>query len=181
VKFLHAGITLAFCIGALLATSAVRAAPFLPPGISDEVYINGQLAGSAPEGQENGIFDTNILVSSTLNLNAVLLLEPDTGGISDIAWVGLVSDAYHILLVSDNSSGGFPSGTPSIASLTVVGSLTETGDLQDIGTYFGLQAGVLQVASGSAETPIPAALPLFASGAGLIGLFARRKKQKRVA
>jgi hypothetical protein len=34
---------------------------------------------------------------------------------------------------------------------------------------------------GTATTPLPAALPLFAGGLGAIGLLARRRKQKREA
>ena len=57
----------------------------------------------------------------------------------------------------------------------------ETGDLQDIGTYFGLDAGVLQVASDVGDTPLPAALPLFATGLGAMGLLGWRRKRKAQA
>lgn len=77
-------------------------------------------------------------------------------------------------------NGTFPVGVPSLSTLKVLQSLVETGNLQDIGTYFGLNAGVLQVASDVSEAPLPAALPLFASGLGFIGFLARRKKQRAV-
>jgi len=43
------------------------------------------------------------------------------------------------------------------------------------------QSGVVQFASVVAETPLPAALPLFANGIGALGLLAWRRKKKSVA
>ena len=49
------------------------------------------------------------------------------------------------------------------------------------GQFFGQSQLVFDLTSITAETPLPAALPMFLGGAGLLGLLARRRKQKRVA
>jgi hypothetical protein len=54
----------------------------------------------------------------------------------------------------------------------------ETGDWQDIGQYLGLVPGTLYAFSDLNEVPLPAALPLFATGIGGLGLLSWRRKKK---
>jgi hypothetical protein len=84
----------------------------------------------------------------------------------------------------DNSGGGY-GGAISFFSLvnTSNGSVFFAGGLaQGASTLFSLEAPAAQitVTGVNTATPIPAALPLFAGGLGLMGLFARRRKQKVV-
>jgi hypothetical protein len=57
----------------------------------------------------------------------------------------------------------------------------DTGLVIDGNDIFGSLPWVqaINVQSASTTTPLPAALPMFAGGAGLIGLLARRRRQKR--
>jgi hypothetical protein len=64
-------------------------------------------------------------------------------------------------------------------SLTVKGNIDPLFTAPD-GYSIEYSAGLLEGGPTSA-TPLPAALPMFAGGAGLIGLLARRRKQKRAA
>ena len=52
---------------------------------------------------------------------------------------------------------------------------------QASGQFVGQSQLVFDLTSITAETPLPAALPMFMGGAGLLGLLARRRKQGRVA
>ena len=64
--------------------------------------------------------------------------------------LGINDDIYYYSLYPDTSSG-YPDNTGSLLISVEANSLT--------------------------TTPLPAALPLFAGGLGLIGIFARRKKR----
>jgi hypothetical protein len=82
----------------------------------------------------------------------------------------------------DNSPNGY--GGP-ISSFLVVdvnnGSVLFTGGLAPgATTYFALEATVdnVSVTGVNTATPLPAALPLFAGGLGVMGLLARRRKLK---
>ena len=46
-----------------------------------------------------------------------------------------------------------------------------------IGVLFGLDPNILLVQSDVETTPLPAALPLFAGGLGVMGLIVRRRKR----
>jgi len=56
----------------------------------------------------------------------------------------------------------------------------ETGAPYDVGTFFGLSSGEVFFQSDVA-TPLPAALPLFATGLGALGLLGWRRKRKAQA
>ena len=88
------------------------------------------------------------------------------------------------------SSTCFPCA--AVYYIPVGGSVTGTGQLQlcslpdvttpacAVGTNDGIseRSGTLVIAN---ATPLPAALPLFASGLGALGLLARRRKRKAAA
>ena len=78
---------------------------------------------------------------------------------------------YEVALFSD----------PNVLASNI--SIPETGDWQDVSAYFGGPVGSVLIRSVEEATtvPLPAALPLFAGGLGLMGLLARRKKRKAAA
>jgi hypothetical protein len=70
----------------------------------------------------------------------------------------------------DNGGGTF--------AFLISGALTDVFDVwykTSVGTGIALEGGNLS------ETPLPAALPLFATGLGALGLLARRRKRKAAA
>jgi hypothetical protein len=86
----------------------------------------------------------------------------------------------------DNSGGGYggPISTFSLVDASngsvFFGSGLGVGDF----TWFALEApinGILVTGINTANTPLPAALPMFAGGLGVMGLLARRRKRKAAA
>lgn len=171
----------ALLLGAVVcawAASTANAAT-LGPGDSDGVIVNSGntlIDGTfiAPEGQDNTAFNTQLTAATAGYVN---IMEPDGSKISDLAWTN--SDRQ-IFVTSDDENGNLIDA-PNLAGLTLLGTINEDGTFQDVSSFFGLTGGTLLLASDVSETPIPAGLPLFASGAGLIGLLARKRKRKAAA
>lgn len=96
---------------------------------------------------------------------------------------GVVSDYLQIF-------GEDASGTPPGSIFYQFGSdpvlglgndqVQETGDWQSIGRFFGVDDSFVQIRSDFEQTvvPIPAALPLFAGGLGLLAWMARRRRSQ---
>ena len=153
--------------------------------ISDKIMIGGSIVFTTYENKENAAaYHSNVLIDKAFSKVVVYLTEPVVAGIkaipklSDIAFV---DDSLSLSFASDNESGFFPADVPGEKYFYVNGytvwMLPETGLFQDVGTYFGLDAGYVQIQS-DMETPLPAALPLFASGLGAFGLLGWRRKRK---
>jgi hypothetical protein len=88
----------------------------------------------------------------------------------------VANSAGFLVFASDNESGGFPPGTPPISN--VLETLVETGGFQDVSDVFDLPVGTLKIQS---DVPLPAALPLFATGLAGLGLLGWRRKKKTAA
>jgi hypothetical protein len=71
-------------------------------------------------------------------------------------------------------------GSTTFGLLTVHSSGVEIGDWNNIGTI-PAQADIQSITINTATTPLPAALPLFASGLGALGLLGWRRKRKAAA
>ncbi len=99
---------------------------------------------------------------------------------------GFVSESFSGLTASDFvlfdvATGTFDAGNPNFSS-------SADSILFGLVPYStGLEAGELKtsisddLSLGISQTPLPAALPLFGTGLGLMGLLARRKKRKNSA
>jgi hypothetical protein len=130
--------------------------------------VNGLPLSSAPFGI------TTIMVF-TANTGA------STGSITHDDGIGLYNSA-NVLLTGDPAT--IPTATPSATS--PVGYTLTLADGAWRLVYVeanGLPAVLdFEAITGNASTtPIPAALPLFASGLGVLGLFGRRRKRKNAA
>jgi len=131
------------------------------------VYPNGEGSPAYPFPLSNNL--------PVQDYTAVELTDPTTGAPSDYVWYVHFATLYF----ASDSNGSF-TGLPT---LNIVATLTETGGFQDIGQYFGVAASDIQVLSFAdvSTTPLPATLPLFATGLGAMGLLGWRRKRKAAA
>ena len=72
-------------------------------------------------------------------------------------------------------------GGTTFGLLTVHDSGVEIGDWNNNGQTISAQADIQSITINTATTPLPAALPLFASGLGALGLLGWRRKRKAAA
>jgi hypothetical protein len=72
-------------------------------------------------------------------------------------------------------------GSTTFGLLTVYESGVEIGDWNNNGQIIPAQADIQSITINTATTPLPAALPLFASGLGALGLLGWRRKRKAAA
>ncbi len=125
----------------------------------------------------------NIPLSVSLNASIVL-----SGGITaaDVLWN--ITGAHNLTISANNGNAGFPP-TNTTAEFGIY--LDPTGNISlDNSEINGLIAGgsagfsVVSGAEGTdigTTTPLPGALPLFASGLGIVGLLVSRRKRRKVA
>jgi hypothetical protein len=72
-------------------------------------------------------------------------------------------------------------GSTTFGLLTVYESGVEIGNWNNNGNTISAQADIQSITINTATTPLPAALPLFASGLGALGLLGWRRKRKAAA
>jgi hypothetical protein len=109
----------------------------------------------------------NILKTYTVaNVQSLFALNINPDGTS--FWTG--DDGTGILYEFDIATGNL---------LSTLDTGVGGGNLFGVSVYGEFQAGGGGV--GGSDTPLPAALPLFATGLGALGLLARRRKRKRVS
>ena len=178
---------------AFLLSSAANASSFLVQidDLTDQVFVDTYQDGTLiqhyqsinPESVSPAIDGTyRLWNSATLSASfdfAANVLDTDGVTLSDTVKIsGTQGDNFFGISFFSDIEGG-PPLTPIDA-----GFITETGDWQSAPSTVSASNGDIysfQFRSDVEATPIPAALPLFASGAGLIGFLARRRKQKRAA
>lgn len=170
----------ALTAGALaLSFSSANATPLSLPLIdanwSDALFVRiPGLPGAPVSTNENDLllqitqFSPNPPFPSVSS--AVALTGPG-GTVSDWIWFG---DSY-VRMASAPNFADVP-----ISQFTSIIYLSENGQWQDIGVWFGQADRIYAYSDLDAPTatPLPAALPLFAGGLGLIGLLARRRKRR---
>jgi hypothetical protein len=100
--------------------------------------------------------------------------NPSTFSLTNVAGTGAVGNGA--TNVDGSTTGGLQYALCNTAYLGGTLGCTNDANLRFNGTDFAA-AGSLVLA----QTPLPAALPLFAGGLGLLGMFTRRRKQKASA
>jgi hypothetical protein len=161
------------CAGLLWSVVPVMAITVAPT--SDVIEANGFVVATILEGAEGTPFGFVISgIGTVTEGTAAELIEPGTGTPSDVVVLGRAG----LVFASDDESGGFPPGTPPITNIVL--TLVEDGSFQDISSAFGLAAGRLEIQSDVEVVPLPATLPLFATGLAGLGLLGWRRKKKAI-
>jgi hypothetical protein len=122
------------------------------------------------------------IISPNLKAGPIVLTEPD-GTISDI--IGVFKDGNFGFL-SDHVNGDplTKSDLKLFRNADSFKSEKETAGFIDVTSFINptfVKKGFTAEFASDFETPIPAALPLFASGLGVMGFVARRRKRKATA
>ena len=182
------------CGLALLGCSVVGVAELANADIiSDTLFVHGiessgapfSLGGSLTEADEaSGNNTITVILPPSVSFipNAVVILSEtavftDASDISDLILSS--SDGSQLTMTSSPPfPGTFIELLVRIAVASINGAIfPETGLPQDISQFFAPPGSGLTIQVESA-TPLPAVLPLFASGLGLISLFGWRRKRK---
>ena len=158
-----------------------------PGGVLQAAFVNGSL--TAYDSGNDDVFymvtnNSSVTVSDiTLSGSGIFGFEDDGIGAGPTYSATCTTTAPCSAPSGiDNSNGGY-GGAISFFKLvdTSDGSVFFSGGLAPgASTLFALEAPAAQISVTGINnaTPIPAALPLFAGGLGVMGLFARRRKQK---
>jgi len=176
---------------ALLATALVVVAAFAAPP-SDAATINWVLSGVTFDdgGAASGTFSTDSTSGNVITFNITTTAGTTLGGavydwtaINTFSSNGIYSPNSFILTNFDTST---------YINLEFVNPLTGAGIdeliLSGGGNYASYECAICNPVRGivsgeaiAATTPLPAALPLFASGLGGLGLLGWRRKRKKAA
>ena len=120
-------------------------------------------AGSTSTTNYN-IFEPTLPITLSDTLSIVVTgITPTAAGAANVS----VSIQFH----SDSADEISPSAL--IDAITLI----ENGQVQTVPTIFGGVSDLTVQFQSDLETPVPAALPLFASGIGFLGLMAQRRKR----
>jgi hypothetical protein len=131
-------------------------------------------------------------VGGPLTQGYVTMLEPGSNTVSDFVSVLATETGFIVSLTSDCDALTcaliVPVGLPFLGSVTENGVPTSFGvggDGNDLTSFFDPNgsSGVRIIAYSDVEgaTPLPAALPLFATGLGALGVLGWRRKRKAAA
>jgi hypothetical protein len=165
---------------------------FAPEWTYASTFMGGTISnGPAVTDLGIGLFggpgtSTNTITFSTPVINPVMAIWSLGGGIQDTTFV-FDTDSFSI------QSGGpnFYYGGQSITQVAnVVHGIEGNGTMQFLGTFTSISwtnpiyENVYVATVGiphdqTFQTPLPAALPLFATGLGVVGLLARRRKRNQ--
>ena len=191
-----------------IASTSARAAVFPAIGNSsapwDVINVDNSGAGgslavaftgvgdhTAYEGSDDvyyGIVNNSTSTINNITLTGTLAFAFEVDGIGAGPWTGVSCTTLTPCTTpgpSDNTSGyGGPIGFfGNINAAFDTGTVFFAGELAPgASTVFALElpAGLLAVTGVNNATPLPAALPMFAGGLGVVGLLARRRKRKAV-
>jgi hypothetical protein len=159
-----------------------------PGGTLQAAFVNGSL--TAYDTGDDDVFysvvnnSTQRVVNVTLSGTGIFGFEVDGIGAGPVypgaGGCGTTAPCT-TPAAGDNSGGGYGGPISSfLLTNTSLGSvLFGSGLNPGDSTIFALEAPAAQISvTGINTVPLPAALPLFAGGLGVMGLFARRRKRK---
>jgi hypothetical protein len=140
-------------------------------GIDFYVFESGDAnANPAPNGDTDYVaVSLTGLAGSWVDMTLLSFLPSTTLG----APVGTPPFGVYVYGIDFSSLGVAPGAT--LASLFFGNSTTNVAGVRDPDIVYGAAAAL------AAETPVPAALPLFATGLGALGLLAYRRRRKQAA
>jgi hypothetical protein len=185
----------------LLAATPVRATTYLLSGTAGGMSYDGSVTTNGTTGvlQSTDILSWNMTVSALIG--SLTYSSSDPGSELNLVGSGLFAQASGLFWDWNADPGflsfdshSFADTTPPYADVLFVNQGLVLGQLvnylfvdlrvdednySDSG-YGRLGVGREQIGITS-ETPLPAALPLFASGVGALGLLGWRRKRKKVA
>jgi hypothetical protein len=166
-------------------TTALLCAGLIAAGFSVSAHASTMQTFDITLAQTTGTLITGSpLVDFTVTSTQFTITVPTSGFLQDTPTVSFTIAGKTYTSVLDVQFNG-----PTITSIfgfsdTVNGdTLTSIGltSFQLFGTGISSTDGGTVTINAVAATPLPAALPLFAGGLGLLGMFARRRKQKASA
>jgi hypothetical protein len=194
VKMLRLKFLVAACALALTVTAA-NASTF---------YVSGNLINSnAPPATLalGGSLNIDVINGSVISADITLTGYPDFKFKEDVLVLDTIIDPLPGFLTGDVGQSFIPTSTPDFSNqlslffptLSLIGYgggsvfAVMTVDQHDGATLAECSIGpdpacaALSLDPVSPTTPLPAALPLFATGLGALGLLARRRKRKNAA
>ena len=154
-------------------------------GLGFQALDNSTLTGFTFQNQGNA--DTVVLTDSVGNILDLISTPASTPSDAvSVNWALTTGNTYYLLQTGGVNGlfGTFGSTLPSDADIAIATTFNGDGGLNsipaaianyDVGDYWG---DFNNITTASAATPLPAALPLFASGLGALGLLGWRRKRK---
>jgi hypothetical protein len=152
-------------------------------------FINGIAQTQTTATESSSIFASFLGAPANITGGHYNIYDPDGVTLSDTysASIGSFLNISTGVISTELRASFLSDGNGTLTPVLFAQSLIETGDWQTVTTFSLLDAAgavadtvTVQFRS-EVETPLPAALPLFATGLGALGLLGWRRKRKQAA
>jgi hypothetical protein len=179
--------------GASIPTTCSLITGAVPANTLNDGYCAGpgNVAVSWLQGPDNHEFNENLAAFDAptgFTPGYIELLDPGTGAVSDVLLLGLSSSDPGHVDVAMMSSGDtsievvdFNKLAASDGSPPLLATLTETGNWQNVSSYFGMGADTVYVTSFPLPIPEPAAWAMMLAGFGMAGACLRHRVRATTA